>query len=255
MSKKLYDQTVPLVDALALSVMAYRANNNEYIKATNTVYQESDSGIGDIKTILKLSNRDMMLYKYDAAPSIKHYFVNAQDAADNIPALADTPTDDDRMVAQQMIAHYSGLAFAAVGGQINDFESKILQFVQNGEVQIKDFGIIASLPASYFREIKRKSIKQQQQQMAETSRFVGQLNERLRMKIKVLSVSFVKSLGCWAVNAATVDDGNLVMFFTGKEEFVETDGKEIEIYGTVKRQQKNKFHGGSETVFNRVAVL
>ena len=235
-----YKTTYPLRDVMASSVMAYRLNGDEYITNMESGYDEDENHI-----VLKHQNKHLMLFTVtDATPhsniiSNDFWFENVAD-------------EEDYAIADEIISYYQGLVLKAMGATINEFEQKILGLIKSDMVAANEFGIVASLPKSYFRSIERDGAEAEQRALSHDSQYIGRVGETVDIAIDVLRVNFIQKLNCSVVNARAGND--LIVFFTNKaDEFIGM--KCGNIRGRVKRQQTSNYHGGKETVLNYVKVL
>lgn len=153
-------------------------------------------------------------------------------------------------IARHIIAYYRRLTLKAMGGKINDFEQRVLDMIQKGEIDRRDFGVVASLPKSYFRSVERDKTDLTLRQISSTSEHIGTEGSDVAGEISILHTSFIQKLQCHVVNA--VMDGNIVVFFTKHPE--SHWGESCTIKGKVKRHQTSKFHKGKETVLNYVKI-
>ena len=235
-----YNTTYPLRDVMAASVMAYRLNGDEYITNTVTEYDEDDNHI-----ILKHANKHLMLFTVTDATPPRNF--NPKDFwFDNV---AD---EEDYEVADTIISYYTGLMLKAISGKINDFEQRVLNLVKADCVSASDFGIVASLPKSYFRSVERDTVEQQQRELSADSQYVGKIGSTVELAIDVLRVNYIQKLNCYVVNARTGND--LIVFFTSNAN--DFDGMRCgNIKGRVKRHQNSNYHGGKETVLNYVKKI
>ena len=102
----LKEQKLPIADAWALVAFADRINEGKYIK-----FPEMDQDTGNIKLH---PNRELI--KTQVALS----FPNV--------------TTADRELGAKMAEHFQGLAFTMLGGQRNDFDQKIMNFITQEDV-------------------------------------------------------------------------------------------------------------------------
>lgn len=170
---------------------------------------------------------------------------------DSRASFVDHITQECEDVADKIIQYYKGLTFKAMGNKINDFEQRVLDVIQSGIVDRRDIGVVASLPKSYFRAVKRDGTDQKLRQLSITSEYMGREGDEVTATIEVLNCSFIQKLQCYIVNAQMGD--NIVVFFTKHP--AEHWGETCEIKGKVKRHQTSKFHNGKETVLNYVKTV
>ena len=237
-----YNTTYPLRDVMAASVMAYRINDDQYVTHTIPDDTWNSSEQSDFR-IKYQANKHLMLYSITDAtppatlmhPKVNYYFDNVAD-------------DEDFAVADEIISYYTGLMFKAIGGKINEFEERVLALVKAGEVRASDFGIVASLPKSYYRSLERDRVEEQQRELSDSSEYVGTVGQTVDLDIEIMRFNYIQKLNCYVVNAQA--SGNLVVFFTSNEDFNGPD--KLKIRGRVKRHQTSNYHGGKESVLNYV---
>jgi len=235
-----YNTTYPLRDVMAASVMAYRLNGDEYVTNTVAEYDENDKHV-----IRKHANKHLMLFTITDATPPRNFNCNDfwfENVAD----------EEDYEVADTIISYYTGLMLKAISGNINDFEQRVLNLVKADCVSANDFGIVASLPKSYFRSVERDAVEAQQRVLSDDSQYVGKIGETVELAIDVLRCNFIQKLNCYVVNART--GNNLIVFFTSNAN--DFDGMRCgNIKGRVKRHQNSNYHGGKETVLNYVKKI
>jgi hypothetical protein len=240
MAKPVSSRTVtyPLEDVMALAVMAQRING-DYLQHRLSQYDLDHNYIG-----AKHANKDLIKFglgiivpgTVDMTGNPDYYGHNVAD-------------EEDQETAREIIGYYTGLMFKAIGGKINDFEERVLGIVRSGVVAYNEIGVIASLPKSYARSVERETVEEQQRNLADSSKHVGQVGSTVELNISILRSNFIQKLACYVVNAVD-DNNNLIVFFTGKDEF--KTGESLEVRGRVKRHQTSNHHGGAESVLNYV---
>ena len=239
-----YTTTYPLRDVMAASVMAYRLNGDEYVTHTVSEYDEDDNHI-----IRKHANKHLMLFTVTDATVPNNLKMSVNEGSFWFDNVAD---EEDYEVADTIISYYSGLMLKAMGATINDFEQKVLGLVKAGNVAANEFGIVASLPKSYFRSVERDAVEAQQRALSDDSQYVGKIGETVELAIEVLRCNFIQKLNCHVVNARAGND--LIVFFTSNAN--DFDGMRCgNIKGRVKRHQTSNYHGGKETVLNYVKKI
>lgn len=217
---KKFDTIFDIKTVMTYAVAAFKQNNETYVThgpATNKIIIQTHLGLLD----------------------------------DNTMAFVDIMPKDCKGIAGKVIEYYKGLTFKAMGGKINEFEQRVLNIINTGEVSMRDIGVVASLPKAYFRSVKRDTTDQTIRSLSVNSVFVGVVNQDFTGTLNVLNCSFIQSLQCHIVNGEI--DGNLVCFFTKHP--TEHWGTSCYIKGKVKRHQKSKFHRGNETVLNYVKTV
>ena len=217
---KKFDTIFDIKTVMTYAVAAFKQNNEKYVTdgdASNKIIIQTHLGLLD----------------------------------DHRMAFVDIMPKDCEEIADKVIEYYKGLTFKAMGGKINEFEQRVLSLINNGELSMRDIGVVASLPKAYFRSLKRDITDQTIRKLSINSVFVGTVNSDITGEINMLNCSFIQSLQCHVVNAEM--NGNLICFFTKHP--AEHWGKTCTVKGKVKRHQKSKFHKGNETVLNYVKVI
>ena len=238
-----YTTTYPLRDVMAASVMAYRLNGDSYITNTVHEYDEEDNHI-----IRKHANKHLMLFTVTDATPPRNFNPKAPGGIAHF-WFENVADEEDYEVADTIISYYTGLMLKAMGATINDFEQKVLGLVKAGNVAANEFGIVASLPKSYFRSVERDAVEAQQRALSDDSQYVGKIGDTVELAIEVLRCNFIQKLNCHVVNARAGND--LIVFFTSNAN--DFDGMRCgNIKGRVKRHQTSNYHGGKETVLNYV---
>lgn len=245
MARNDYNSTYDVRDVMASSVMAYRINGDEY--CAFTVGDDIWTGRENTEyRIVKQANKHLMQYSItDMEP-----YAALQHPPGNYHFDIE-PDEEDYAVADEMISYYSGLMLKAISGKINEFEERVLGLIKTGTVSVKDFGIIASLPKSYFRSLERDEVEEKQRQLSDTSEFIGQIGHTVDIEIDIMRCNYIQKLSCYVVNA--VHNGNLIVFFTSTGEFESIDS--VRVRARVKRHQTSSYHGGKETVLNYVKKM
>jgi len=254
--------TYPLLDVMAYAVMATDINNGEYHKEIKRVYPNHNAHHGFLPElrgtgIKAYANKDIMIA---AIPGAAPKYMNKNTShkrCKGTPQLSkyatSKPTAKQKKMAGEIISYYQGLMFKAIGGKINEFERKVLDVVKRGEITTFNFGIVASLPKSYVRGIKRDEVEREQRALSVDSKHIGRPKDKVELDVKILRVNFIASLNCHVVNAKDTA-GNLIVFFTSKgSEFI--DIKDMKVNARVKRHQVSTYHGGNETVLNYVKKI
>lgn len=239
-----YKTTYPLRDVMAASVMAYRLNGDEYITNTVSEYDSDDNYV-----VRKHTNKHLMLYTITDATVPNTLKMSVNEGSFWFDSVAD---EEDYEVADEIISYYQGLMLKAIGKSINEFEQKVLNLVKADKIAANEFGIVASLPKSYFRSLERDRVEAEQRLLSDDSQYVGKVGDTVEVNIDVLRCNYIQKLNCHVVNARAGND--LIVFFTSNADAF-TDMKSGDIKGRVKRHQTSNYHGGKETVLNYVKVI
>lgn len=247
MTRTDFNATHPLQDVMALAVMAQRINN-DYL-----THDESVAGVyGDLTAppaVKRYSNKNLMRF------GMGYNLPNKLTDEDGNPLYGtqNVADEEDLEQAQEIISYYQGLMLKALSSQVNSFEEKVLHIVQENAVNLKDFGILASLIKSYTRSVAREEVELEQRALSADSQHIGAIGDTVEMNLTIMRMNYIQKLDCHVVNGKD-EKGNLVVFFTSKDrEFM--DKEQVNIRARIKRQQVSSYHSGKETVLNYVKVV
>jgi len=247
MTRTDFNATHPLQDVMALAVMAQRINN-DYL-----THDESVAGVyGDLTAppaVKRYSNKNLMRF------GMGYNLPNKLTDEDGNPLYGtqNVADEEDLEQAQEIISYYQGLMLKALSSQVNSFEEKVLHIVQENAVNLKDFGILASLIKSYTRSVAREEVELEQRALSADSQHIGAIGDTVEMNLTIMRMNYIQKLDCHVVNGKD-EKGNLVVFFTSKDrEFMDKD--QVKIRARIKRQQVSSYHSGKETVLNYVKVV
>ena len=240
--------TYPLEDVMALAVMAQRING-DYLAQAVKDYDDNGDVVRE-----RHSNKELIRFGTGEFPGIAAYLTDVDDDGNIVPNFStqNVADDEDLEVAQEIISYYTGLMFKAIGGKINQFEERVLEIVKAGTVSNYDFGVVASLPKSYTRNVEREAVEEKQLELSDGSNFIGQVGKAIDVDLEIMRFNFIQKLNCYVVNGKDAV-GNLIVFFTSNADF--NGLSNLKIRGRVKRHQTSKYHGGKETVFNYVKKI
>jgi hypothetical protein len=207
-------------DVWAASAKAYLMNGKTYIKA-----QE--------KTDKVTPNRDVM----------------KQLLEDNLKGVDATTKN----LGVQVRQHYKALTFKALqGGWMSDFDKSAMALADKDIItDMKDFGMIASLPKSYDRAMVKKGQEDRIALESKTSIAIGKVKDRLDLDVTVLRTFLSHKYNCYFITAKT-STGSIVFFASSTvHPKVDTD---LKIKGTVKCHRTDD-DGLVTTQLNRVKVM
>lgn len=125
--------------------------------------------------------------------------------------------------------------------------------VDSGFITKSDFGFVACVYPSMSREIVRKKNKDNAAADAENSEYIGTLKSRGEFFVKLLTKQYSNQIGCYIYKIKD-RKGNLGVFFSSDSSMAE-NGECFLAKMTPKRHSVNNYHGGKETVFNRVKIV
>jgi len=221
--------TVPVTAELiwASSAYAYRINEG-YARDTELLFKGSANA-----------------YESD------HCYVSNQILAHYAIMHPEVMDERDYLTGKDMLSHFSGLVFKGLQKKLSDFDKSVLGAVERNDwndqyekYRRQHFGIVVSLPKSYYREVKRDAV---QSRLARAhSVHLGELKERLKMKVQIVRSVYSKQWNTFYITAMKLTEE--VVFFSFKEEL--TDNAIYDIAGTVKAHRDN-----SQTQLNRVKIV
>ena len=161
--------------------------------------------------------------------------------------LADpfTITDEDREQGKKVRSFFQAYTFKILQGKrLSEFDN-IVMLIANRDVitSAYDVAVIASLPSSYERGIKKQSVEQRIN--FARGGFIGSPGNKVSTAIEVLRSVYSVTWNTHYITGINGDDQ--VVFFAFKEEL--PVGKFFDIYGTVKAHRDNSAQ------LNRVKVI
>ena len=161
--------------------------------------------------------------------------------------LADpfTITDEDREQGKKVRSFFQAYTFKILQGKrLSEFDNTAM-LIANRDVitSAYDVAVIASLPSSYERGIKKQSVEQRIN--FARGGFIGSPGNKVSTAIEVLKSVYSVTWNTHYITGINGDDQ--VVFFAFKEEL--PVGKFFDIYGTVKAHRDNSAQ------LNRVKVI
>lgn len=214
---------IPLIEVMAASCSAHRVNAG-FLKKEQVKY--------DLKYQNNVSN-SQMLYG--------HFFEGT-----NLEI-----TENDRVIAGEIIEYLKGLSFKAIERNLTDFEKNVLKIVTSPVLTKDQIGIAASLPKVYFNKLEQDKWSDRELVLSRTSQPVGKLGERGEISATIEYSRYIPKTMSYLITAS-VDDQHIVKFFSDKEL---KQQEVVKFTAFVKSQDKSKFHPGIETMVNRVKFI
>jgi len=157
----------------------------------------------------------------------------------------------DTVLAEEIIDYLKGLAFKAFERELTGFESNVLKFVQSSEVDNSVLGIAASLPEVYENKQAQDAWSIRESALATDSEFVGELKKRGHFELTIENIRYIRSTSS-NLYCCSDKNGNIVKFF--KDEDLGKVGTVICITAYVKGHSVSVYHGGKETMVNRIKI-
>lgn len=152
--------------------------------------------------------------------------------------------------ANAIINYYRRLTFGVIADNLNDYMQRVFSSTQKPEVMFKDFGVLASVPAVYFKEMEKKRIEKEAKSTKQEH--LGEVGQTVELNIRYINTRYIKKLECYGHDAVT-DSGHLVNFLN-KAELGKT-GTNQKIRAKVKAHGVNYTTKTIETQLNYVKVL
>jgi hypothetical protein len=161
--------------------------------------------------------------------------------------LADTSkiTDEDREQGKLVRKFYQGYTFKILKGiKLSEFDNLAMLLSNRDTIDTNyDVAVITSLPSSYERGMKRRSVEERIS--FARGGLIGRVSEKVSPTIEVLKSFYSQQWNTNYVTGITSDDQ--VLFFAFKQPL--EVGKMYDLYGTVKAHRDNV------TQLNRVKIL
>ena len=161
--------------------------------------------------------------------------------------LADTSriTDEDRAEGKKVRAFYQAYTFRILKGiKLSDFDNNAMLIANRETIDNNyDLAVVASLPSTYERGVKRQTAEQRIN--FARGGFIGSVGDKVTLELEVVKCVFSQKWNLFYVTGITSDDK--VVFFGFKNE-LSVDAK-VKVQGTV------KVHRDDSTQLNRVKVI
>ena len=157
--------------------------------------------------------------------------------------------------AREIRETLQAFSFKAIERSLTNFEQQILSIVNSDTVTHKDLGRIASFPNVYERKISQDAWEERESDLARNSEFVGEELNRAEFDVVIENVRYLSRTESYLI-CASESGKNIIKFFVHERKLEGlTEGDTIKLQGYVKKQEVSKYHGGSETVINRVKFI
>lgn len=213
----------PAVDVWAAACGAQRINGT-YVKMVTSYATNEEILPNSLQTPAKETNRMIM---------------------DRLLHDTSLITSEDRTQADLVRNYYKGLTFKILQGKkLSEFDNNAMVFANRDVIESNyDIAVIASLPASYQRAVKRDNDVRKLENAS--GGHIGTVGQKVTVNVEVVRSSFSQQYNVYFISGVTTDDQ--AVFFSYKEPI--DSGKLIVAQGTVKR------HGENTTQLNRVKVI
>ena len=210
-------------DTVWSAACAAQRINGEYVKAVTSYVTNEDILPESEQTPPKEINRDI-INRLVADPS--------------------QITDADRVQAEAVRKYYKAFTFKILQGKmLSEFDNNAMVIANRDVIESTyDVAVIASLPASYERAVKRDTLNRKIE--SASGGFVGRVGDKVNLTIEVVRSVFSQQWNVFFITGITKDDQPV--FFSYREAI--PTGKSIVAQGTVKAHRDNT------TQLNRVKV-
>lgn len=154
-------------------------------------------------------------------------------------------TDEDRECGEQIRTHFRGLTFKLLGGKVlNEYEQKSLQLASSESMNPRDAGVVASLPSSWARAMKRQTVEDRLGDCR--PEYAGPLGSKVRLDGEVVRCVYSAN---WGTHYATLITADGLAVFFGIRGPLEV-GSRITVEGKVKAHRP-----GFQTKLNYTKVV
>ena len=191
-----------------------------------------------------VKSSDMSSDKKPNSKLLYSYFLDSANKPDVVV------TNEDVNFAMEIIEYLKGLGFKAIERKLTDFESNVLKLITAEETGKDKIGIAASLPKVYQNKIDQDTWSTRENELASNSQFEGTLHKRHNFELTVENVRYIASVGS-SLFCTSSANRNIVKFFNNNDHNFKV-GDKINVTGYVKSQEESKYHGGKETMINRI---
>jgi len=211
-------------DTVWSAACAAQRINGEYVKAVTSYVTNEDILPESEQTPPKEINRDI-INRLVADPS--------------------QITDADRVQAEAVRKYYKAFTFKILQGKmLSEFDNNAMVISNRDVIESNyDVAVIASLPASYERAVKRDNLNRKIDNAS--GGFVGRVGDKVKLTVEVIRSVFSQQWNVFFITGITTDDQPV--FFSYRETI--PTGKTIVAQGTVKAHRDNS------TQLNRVKLV
>ena len=225
------EDQVNIDDAWALVAMADRINEGKYIKHIEYAVDPA-TGL-HTNEIRYRPNRELI----------------KQSLETGVPAI----TADDQQLGAKMSEHFQGLIFDMLGNEPNEYDRVVFQIIQKPTVGHRTgIAYMASLAQKYHRDLAKESISELTAELQRTSSHQGQIDDILRLQVKVISKFPGRTFPGSIVRAT---DGYNLYFWTSSKLVEHWPTKEFTVVGAVKSHGVDYRNNCLETRLTRVKIV
>jgi hypothetical protein len=204
---------VSVQELAALAFAAVRFNNGQTHKEDRVYDKQSDSVISVVPN--KALMREGKLQVTD------------QDRADAQAAI-DTLTQDRTLRILKNL-------------KVADFQNTLTNLIVGTDATMSDAGLMAFLPSMADQIRQRQQREEEISVLAYTSEYLGREGDKVTFTLTVMTSHWAQQFNCWTVSGKD-EKGNLIHFFTSKEECTR-DGTYT---AKIKRTEQSRYQNGAK---------
>ena len=167
---------------------------------------------------------------------------------------------EDEVKAQEASAWLNALTHKGPPAHESDFDRSMRLLPQGGYRNVapsmiakSDFGFVACVYATMDRAAGREANRAEATESASSSEYMGSVKKRAEFFVKLIGKKYSDNIGCYIYNVRD-RKGNLGVFFSNDSSLADINECFLAKM-TPKRHSVNVYHGGKETVFNRIKVV
>jgi len=134
----------------------------------------------------------------------------------------------------------------------SDFFVSLRDILSKEELQASQFGFVACLPFLKRQQEQKEAQKEELAKTTANSNWIGTERKRGEFFVKLTNKRYLDNYGSYIYSVVT-RDGDLGVFFS-QNKFEIDEGDCFIMKATPKRHQVSNYHGGKETMFNRVVI-
>ena len=217
-------KTFPVSEVVSVACSIFRTNG--YIKKSDIPFMETDE---------KVKSNSQLIYSHFFTPDVWKADVQKVDIDS----------------AEEIVDYLKGLSFKTMERNLTDFESNVLKFVTAEEVNKSSLGIAASLPKVYKNKLDQDTWEVRENELAQTSEFLAQVKNRADFEAVIENRRFISRTNS-NLYCASVDGKHILKFFSDQD--LGNVGETVCMSGYVKSHEVSKYHGGKETMINRLKI-
>lgn len=175
--------TFQTIEVLELACAAQRINK-DYIKDNQVFFADDGKVMGTI-----YPNKVLMMFTMGLISNVR---------PEDAPALI-KPTEEDKLLATEILKYYKRLLFAAVAGD-NEFQTNLNSVLGNTEIAINKIGFLACLPSVYKRDYARHRMEKLSKTV-DASYLAPIGTNLLDLDCEILSSQRSKNFDAWNIDA------------------------------------------------------